>query len=683
MDRAQARLDPVWPGPPWLLDLVLALALTALTVSSLMTRDPSVAYRYPEPNVWLALLALAGGLSLAVRRRWPVVALAATLAATVAVALLGWDPGLLFVCVLFALYTTAAWQPRAVAVACLIAAYGMLVALWALQAPQPQDLTPRPESAIFVIVWSLGLYARHWRRSQQTAIARALEIERTRALETERAVFAERLRIAGEMHDVVSHTLSVIAVQSAVARHLDGTQPERTGAALGAIEVASRGALDDLRRMLGVLRADSPAPVTTAAGVPAEATPSRTQAVPGGWQQREWLLDLVLGIAVTAVTVSSVVTTDPAVTYRYPGPNAWLVLLALAGSLPLTARRRWPATVLVAALTANFVIAALGWNKGLLAWSLTFALYSAAAWRPRAVAVACLLAVYAAMAILGLLRAPYFDSPLAFLNVATITVAWATGRYLRHRRRAQRAAVTRALEAERARVLEAERAVFAERLRIAREMHDVVAHTLSVIAVQSAVAHHLIGSQPQKAGPALAAIEDASRGAMNDLRRMLGVLQLDAAQSEATAALTPAPGLTELELLASAHRSAHGPVELVVEPSVESAPESLRLAVYRLVQEALTNARKHAPGARVRVSVLAVDGKIVVQIDDDGTGEVIAPAFEGQNGSGYGLAGMRERAAMFGGTLRAGPRQDGGGFQVVATLHASDPEAGAQGEPRS
>jgi signal transduction histidine kinase len=170
---------------------------------------------------------------------------------------------------------------------------------------------------------------------------------------------------------------------------------------------------------------------------------------------------------------------------------------------------------------------------------------------------------------------------------------------------------------------------------------------------------------------------------MNDLRRMLGVLQLDAAQSEATAALTPAPGLTELELLASAHRSAHGPVELIVEPSVESAPESLRLAVYRLVQEALTNARKHAPGARVRVSVLAVDGKIVVQIDDDGTGEVTAPAFEGQNGSGYGLAGMRERAAMFGGTLRAGPRQDGGGFQVVATLHASDPEAGAQGEPRS
>ncbi|MGW4958250.1 sensor histidine kinase [Nonomuraea sp. NPDC004186] len=634
-----------------LLDLLFALALAAVTVADVLTHDPASALPQPEPDAGLAALALIAALSLAVRRRWPLAALGVTLAANTAFEWLRWDPGLVGVCVLFALYAVAAWRPVPLSLACLAGTYAITFAVLVLRSLDTFSLATLPESGFFAVAWALGFYVRRWRLGREEAMARALEAERSRAAVVEQAVFAERLRIVRDLHDIVSHTLSVITVQSGVARHLVDQRPEQAGPALSAIEEAARAALEDLRRMLGLLRAPSPLP-----DAPPRHDDELGTVVPAG---RERLLDLLTGLAVTAVAVSSVLITDPTDAYTYHNPDAWLELLALGASLPLTLRRRFPMSVLTAVAAATYTIAGLGHNAGLTPLCMVIALYTVATERPQRFAVAGLALVYAGMSGLALLGAPYFDHPLALVTVSAITVVWALGRYARHRRLTMHRAVEQALDAEWRRAREAERAIVEERLRIARELHDVVSHTLSVIAVQSGVAAHLIGIQPHKAAPALAAVEEAGRTAMEDLRRMLELLQPETG----SAGLAPAPGLDELRLLASVHRAAHGPIELEIDPAVADAPESLRLTVYRVVQEALTNARKHAPGSPVRVGVQAAHEHIDIRIDDDGPG---SPTTSG----GFGLVGMGERVALFDGTLEAGPRPDGG-FRVHATLPAA------------
>ena len=174
---------------------------------------------------------------------------------------------------------------------------------------------------------------------------------------------------------------------------------------------------------------------------------------------REWLVDVLVAAALSAIVVASVVTKDPAVTYEFREPNAWLVGLALAASVPLAVRRRWPLTVVVITAGAAFVIAALRWNTGATPFCLMLALYAVAAWRDRLAAAAVGLAVvYAAMGGLALLRAPYFDHPFALVSAVAVTVAWAVGRVMRRRRRAREIAVVRALTAERTRAVTAERA---------------------------------------------------------------------------------------------------------------------------------------------------------------------------------------------------------------------------------
>jgi signal transduction histidine kinase len=652
-----ATADPVmsqpgtWQHRDQLLDVALAMALTAVTIASLLTPQPTVGFR--QPSAWLVPVALVAGLPLAVRRRWPVAVLLSALAADTTLAWYGWEPDPAAVCVLFALYAVAAWRPLRISVSCLVLVYASIAVVTVLRAPPSYSRESLPTMPVFVVAWSLGFFVRRWRHAQHAALARTIEAEGSRAAAAEQASFAERLWIAQELHDVISHTLSGIAVQAAVARHLITVQPAKAAPALGEIEQASRSALDDLRRMLGVLRNTPP---SWAEGTgPAPVSPSLLRPVLPGL-----LLDLLLGLAITAAAVSSVLSPDPTDAYHWPAPNAWLVLLAVAASLPLTVRRRWPAATLVVMLAATTTIAALRWNPGALPPCVIIALYTVSAWRPRAVALAALAFTYAALGLLTVLRAPYFDGPLVLVTVTAFTTVWFFGRYARHRRTAEQTAAARAVQAEHDRAATAERAVLAERLRIARELHDVVSHTLSVIAVQSGVAHHLINVQPEKAAPALDAIETAGRTALDDLRHMLGVLHTD--PQAPPAALAPTPGLDELELLASAHRAAYGPIELTVDPAVESAPESLRVTVYRLVQEALTNARKHAPGSPVRVCVQAGEEDVTVQVDDDGP----SPPSP-QPSSGYGLTGMSERVAMYQGTLHAGPRPTGG-FRVHATL---------------
>jgi signal transduction histidine kinase len=199
-----------------------------------------------------------------------------------------------------------------------------------------------------------------------------------------------------------------------------------------------------------------------------------------------------------------------------------------------------------------------------------------------------------------------------------------------------------------------------ERLRIARELHDVIAHSMSVIAVQSAVGHHVMDTQPGQARQALAAIEATSRSALTEMRRLLGVLRQE---GQTRGSLAPAPGLADLDTLVSQVQDAGLRVCVRVEGQPGTIPPGIDLSAYRIIQEALTNVIKHAhcPAADVVITYRA--DSLTVAVTDQGRrvpGELPAHAPPPRTGSGHGIIGMRERIAVFGGQFAAGPGPDGG-----------------------
>ena len=336
--------------------------------------------------------------------------------------------------------------------------------------------------------------------------------------------------------------------------------------------------------------------------------------------------------------------------------------LALVHTLPLAARRRFPGAVLALSVASGLAVAALGLPPVVLGVAILVAVYSVAAygtggsrwpaWRQRSSA-----------------RWPS-SSPRAGSRRPRSSVmrwslaprgCWAISSGVR---RAYTARLEeRTAELEQAREELARRAVTEERLRLARELHDVVAHAMSVIAVQSGVGAHVASTQPEEAAKALAAIEATSRAALTELRRLLGVLRQD---SEPQGDLTPVPGLADLDsLLAEVAKAGLG-VRLRVEGTPSQLPAGVDLSAYRIVQEALTNVVKHAGPARAQVRIRYRDQEVTVEVTDDGRG-VRALAGDGRAGVGHGLIGMRERVAAFDGDLEAGPRP-GGGFRVAARL---------------
>ncbi len=379
---------------------------------------------------------------------------------------------------------------------------------------------------------------------------------------------------------------------------------------------------------------------------------------------RERWLDCVFAVVAAVIGVSSVLTKDPTVAYDYPPANAQLVLLALGSTLPIALRRVYPYTALLVSAGSITAIMSLRWNEGVTPLGTLVLLYSVAVYRPVTVSLAGLGTVLGMFGVFAFVGAPFFDNPAGVLSTFVFCVPWGIGLSVRRQRLLREQALAKALEVEREVAAAQERAVFAERLRVARELHDIISHTLSVIAVQSGVARHLSQVQPERVEPALQAIETASRTALDDLRRMLGVLReapsrgLDGAQHE----LAPAPTLDDVEELVARHRDSYGPVELSIHPAVNQMPASVLLTVYRIVQEALTNARKHAPQASVRISVAATAGDITVVVDN-GPPDVPSSPTE----SGFGLVGMRERVGLFGGDFEAGPTS-AGGFRVRAHL---------------
>jgi signal transduction histidine kinase len=351
---------------------------------------------------------------------------------------------------------------------------------------------------------------------------------------------------------------------------------------------------------------------------------------------------------------------------RVAGPRVAVAALFLLVGFPLIVRRRLPLVPVVLLMTAIAVqsVATSDAAEGvpLLLPALASA-YAVAAYGSRRVALAGLLV---AMAGCGVQIA--FD-PLArtaeqlwaaTVFVLLVAAAWLVGLAVQGRREAS------ALQAQTEQAEEAQRAaIAAERVRIARELHDMIAHNVSVVVVQSVAAQGVLEDQPTRAREPLAHIERSGRQALTELRRLLDVMR---DQDEPPELREPHPGLAQLATLVDSVRSTGLPVTLQIdgEPPPDSA--AVGPSVYRIVQESLTNVLKHAGDARVNVRVSCGAAAVDVVVEDDGPGR-------SENGAappGYGLAGMRERAALFGGTFTAGNR-GGGGFEVRAHLPIPQP----------
>jgi signal transduction histidine kinase len=234
---------------------------------------------------------------------------------------------------------------------------------------------------------------------------------------------------------------------------------------------------------------------------------------------------------------------------------------------------------------------------------------------------------------------------------------WFVGRTIRQSRLQAERLQDLATQLELEREEKARTAVAEERSRISRELHDVVAHSVSVMVVQSQAAQRLLEGEQRNARQALESIETTGRQALTEMRRLLGILR----RTDAELALAPQPGLEHLDALIEQTREAGLPVELSVEGDVGSLPPGVDLTAYRIVQEALTNTLKHAGPAHARVTIRRRDDGMELEVADDG-----AASGKG-DGSGQGLIGMRERVALYGGALESG-RRDGGGYIVRARL---------------
>jgi signal transduction histidine kinase len=336
--------------------------------------------------------------------------------------------------------------------------------------------------------------------------------------------------------------------------------------------------------------------------------------------------------------------------------------LVLLHTLPLAGRRRFPGTVLALVVASGLAGAALGLPPFFFGPAILVAVYSVAAYGSRWVPLAGLAVAELSLAALQL--TPFKFEGLMFVGLPGIlAAAWLLGHFAHNYRAYAAGLEERTAELERAREELARRAVTEERLRLARELHDVVAHAMSVIAVQSGVGAHVADSRPGEVGKALAAIEVTSRSALTELRRLLGVLRQD---GEPQASLAPAPGLANLEGLLAEVAEAGLAVRLRVEGAPVQLPAGVDLSAYRIVQEALTNVVKHAGPAHAQVTIRYRDQEVAVEVTDDGRG-VAAVAGDGGKGTGHGLIGMAERVAAFGGDLEVGPCP-GGGFRVAARL---------------
>jgi signal transduction histidine kinase len=375
------------------------------------------------------------------------------------------------------------------------------------------------------------------------------------------------------------------------------------------------------------------------------------------------VLDALIGTGFTIVGLFGVLKTgDPNHVYR--STDALGVVLALFCSVPYFVRRRAPLAVLLTNLVALVLLATLKYHPDVQSQMVLVGTFTVGSHCVGPKRVVGFLAMVTAVAVVALIGIPDATTSNLVLSGAIYTAAYLFGTTVRNRRLYTDQLEERAALLERERDEEAKRAVADERLRIAQELHDVVAHSMGVIAVQAGVGVHVIDDDPAEAKRSLAAIASTSRSTLTEMRRLLGVLR-----DNDGAAHAPAPGLADLPRLVDDLAAAGLPVEVVRNgEAAEEVPTGVDLTAYRIVQEGLTNVLKHAGPATAQVMVTYEPGALRLQISDNGRG-VNGRATPG----GHGILGMRERVAVYGGDLETGPCP-GGGYRVKAYLPYGPPQ---------
>jgi signal transduction histidine kinase len=381
-------------------------------------------------------------------------------------------------------------------------------------------------------------------------------------------------------------------------------------------------------------------------------------------RRRELVQDSGLALGLAALNLLSLL---PYQSQLHPLWAAYV--LVCAQCLPLALRRVWPVPALICSgvLRDLYDGLHLGFAPLPLAPAIAFATVADRS-RPvlRWITVVGTVGGVAYSQTLPGHHEPYD----AIIQASIFGAAWAIGTLTRHRRTALAAAASRAARAEASLDVAAAGAAAAERLRIARELHDVVAHHVSLIAVQAEAVGALLPARPAEASTSADAIAATARQAMTELRRLLGVLRFNSADQDRSperTRLTPAPSLSRLDELLTSVRGSGLPVSCQVSGSAAALPPGVDLTAYRIVQEALTNALRHAPGSTATVALAYEDDHLSIQVTNTSPQPPTTPTTSPTLGGGYGLAGIAERVASCGGSLALGPAP-GGGFTVTARL---------------
>jgi signal transduction histidine kinase len=367
--------------------------------------------------------------------------------------------------------------------------------------------------------------------------------------------------------------------------------------------------------------------------------------------RRTLLIDSVLALVLAGLTWGTMRLDDCGCRM-----GALALALVVGQTLPLAARRLAPVPVWLWVGVVTAIHGASTVNDPPIFFGALVGVYTVVSLRDRrtSVVVALVTGVSIGASVLFSDDTPLVTVAFQYVVFAT---AWILGDSVRTHRAYAAELEDRAAAAERRRQEDAARAAAEERVRMARELHDVVAHHMSLIAVQSEAAQVLLPGDPARAADAVGAIGATAREALTELRRLLGALR---EEGDGPASRAPQPGDLAIGSLVDSVREAGVPVSLTVRGDPRPLPDAVALSAYRIVQESLTNVVKHAGPASATVLVGYGDDELVLEVTDDGRGDGVA-------GNGQGLAGMRERVNLLGGELRAGPRR-GGGFGVEARL---------------
>ncbi len=355
-------------------------------------------------------------------------------------------------------------------------------------------------------------------------------------------------------------------------------------------------------------------------------------------------LDPAIGIAAAALALASLLTTDPgSIDSRLEDPDIVSAVATVAAAGALAWRRSRPVASYAVMVVGSLVVSLTGHYIGLLSVLMLFSLYSLAAHGRRrdaligfGVGVTCFVG-------LALLDVPDLGTSVLLQSLALLVAAWALGDAIRSRRQAQREQLVAA--------------VTEERLRIARDLHDVVAHSMSLIAVQAGVGAHVIRTDQAAAEHSLEVIADTSRKALEQTRSMLGMLR----ETTEDGTRPPTQGLDDIAALVDDVRRSGLEVELVRSGTADDADPAVSLTAYRVVQESLTNVIKHSAATKAQVAVAATGSSLDIEVTDSGPARP-SPA----SSSGHGLLGLDERVRLVGGVLESG--SNGAGFRVHAVL---------------